>query len=128
MFDAFRGQRDRRLAEGADPTSVDAEVIADLRQNQLGGRVLSAMTGSAPISGELRGFVETLLDVHLTDGYGATECGLLFVDGRALRPQVIDYKLVDVASLAKKSEGRQRLATVGAGYIAPFGVPVLPDV
>jgi fatty acid CoA ligase FadD9 len=99
MFDAFRGERDRRLAEGADPTSVEAEVIAELRQNQLGGRVLSAMTGSAPVSGELRGFVETLLDVHLTDGYGATECGLLFVDGRALRPQVIDYKLVDVPEL-----------------------------
>ena len=99
VFDTFRGERDRRIAEGADPTSVQAEVIAELRQNQLGGRVLSAMTGSAPISGELRAFVESVLDVHLTDGYGATECGLLFVDGRALRPQVIDYQLVDVPEL-----------------------------
>jgi fatty acid CoA ligase FadD9 len=99
VFDAFRGERDRRLAQGADPASVEVEVIATLRQKQLGGRVLSAMTGSAPIAGELRGFVECLLDVHLTDGYGATECGLLFVDGRVLRPQVIDYKLVDVPEL-----------------------------
>jgi fatty acid CoA ligase FadD9 len=99
LFDAFRAERDRRLADGADPKSVEAEVITELRQNQLGGRVLSAMTGSAPISVELKGFVESLLDVHLTDGYGATECGLLFVDGRALRPQVIDYKLVDVPEL-----------------------------
>jgi fatty acid CoA ligase FadD9 len=99
VFDEFRGELDRRLTEGADPTSVQAQVIAELRKHQLGGRVLSAMTGSAPMSGELKGFVESLLDVPLIDGYGATECGLLFVDGRALRPQVIDYKLIDVPEL-----------------------------
>jgi fatty acid CoA ligase FadD9 len=99
VFDAFRGELDRRLAEGADPASVNAEVMAEFRQHRLGGRVLSAMTGSAPISVELKGFVESLLDVHLGDGYGATECGLLFLDGRALRPQVIDYKLADVPEL-----------------------------
>jgi fatty acid CoA ligase FadD9 len=99
LFDAFRAELNRRLTKDADSTSVHAEVIAELRHNQLGGRVLSAMTGSAPISGELKGFVESLLDVDLIDGYGATECGLLFVDGRALRPQVIDYKLIDVPEL-----------------------------
>jgi fatty acid CoA ligase FadD9 len=99
VFDAFRGELDRRLAEGADSESVKADVMAEFRQNQLGGRVLSAMTGSAPISVELKEFVESVLDVHLGDGYGATECGLLFLDGRALRPQVIDYKLVDVPEL-----------------------------
>jgi fatty acid CoA ligase FadD9 len=99
LFDVFRAEVDRRLAEGADRAAAQAEVIDELRQLQLGGRVLSAMTGSAPISFELKGFVESLLDVDLVDGYGATECGLLFVDGRALRPQVIDYKLVDVPEL-----------------------------
>ena len=99
VFDVFRGELDRRLAEGADRASVESEVITEVRKNQLGGRVLSAMTGSAPISDELRSFVESVVDVHLVDGYGATECGLLFVDGHALRPQVIDYKLVDVPEL-----------------------------
>ena len=99
LFDAFRAELDRRRSKDADPAAVQAEVIAELRQLQLGGRVLSAMTGSAPISGELKEFVESLLDADLIDGYGATECGLLFVNGRALRPQVIDYKLVDVPEL-----------------------------
>jgi len=99
VFDVFRGELGRRLAEGADRASVESEVMTEIRKNQFGGRVLSAMTGSAPVSDELRSFVESLVDVHLVDGYGATECGLLFVDGRALRPQVIDYKLVDVPEL-----------------------------
>jgi fatty acid CoA ligase FadD9 len=99
LFDVFRAELDRRCSKDADPAAVQAEVIDELRQLQLGGRVLSAMTGSAPISGELKEFVESLLDADLIDGYGATECGLLFVDGRALRPQVIDYKLIDVPEL-----------------------------
>ena len=33
------------------------------------------MTGSAPISPELKAWVEALLDMHLMDGYGSTEAG-----------------------------------------------------
>jgi fatty acid CoA ligase FadD9 len=99
VFDVFRGELDRRAAGGQDRVLAEADVLAEIRQNQLGGRVLSAMTGSAPVSDELRRFVESVMDVHLVDGYGATECGLLFVDGRALRPQLIDYKLIDVPEL-----------------------------
>ena len=58
-----------------------------------------AMTGSAPMSPEMKSFVETLLDMHLVDGYGSTEAGALFVDGHIQRPPVIDYKLADVPDL-----------------------------
>ena len=57
------------------------------------------MTGSAPISPELKTWVETLLDMHLTDGYGSTEAGMVLFDGEVQRPPVIDYKLVDVPDL-----------------------------
>jgi fatty acid CoA ligase FadD9 len=80
-------------------TADESAVLADLRQRLLGGRYVMAMTGSAPMSPEMRSFVETFLDMHLVDGYGSTEAGALFVDGHVKRPPVIDYKLTDVPDL-----------------------------
>ncbi len=99
VFGEFQSEVDRRSTGDADRWAVETDVLADLRQNLLGGRFLSAMTGSAPISTEMRTFVESLLDIHLTDGYGSTEAGAVFVDGQVSRPNVTDYKLVDVPDL-----------------------------
>jgi fatty acid CoA ligase FadD9 len=71
----------------------------ELRQSLLGGRYVIALTGSAPISPELKSWVESFLDLHLLEGYGSTEAGGVFVDGMIRRPPVIDYKLVDVPEL-----------------------------
>ena len=90
---------DRRTADGTDRSSVEAEVLAEKRQDLLGGRFVTAMTGSAPISAELRAWVESFLDQPLVEGYGSTEAGIVFVDGRIPRPSDIDYKLVDVPDL-----------------------------
>ena len=106
VFQEFQSEVDRRSADAADRSAVEAEVLADLRQNLLGGRFLSAMTGSAPISSDMKAFVESLLDIHLTDGYGSTEAGMVFVDGQVQRPPVIDYKLVDVPELGYFSTDR----------------------
>ncbi len=75
------------------------EVLDEVRRELLGGRYVTALTGSAPISPEMRAFVEELLDMHLTDGYGSTEAGAVIVDGQVQRPPVVDYKLVDVPDL-----------------------------
>jgi fatty acid CoA ligase FadD9 len=99
IFQEFQSEVDRRSADGADHWAVEADVLADLRRNLLGGRFVSAMTGSAPISADMKAFVESLLDIHLVDGYGSTEAGAVFVDGQVKRPPVIDYKLVDVPEL-----------------------------
>ncbi|WP_156744230.1 AMP-binding protein, partial [Mycobacterium sp. E740] len=99
IFGQFQSEVDRRAADGADRWAAETDVLADLRQNLLGGRFVSAMTGSAPISAEMKTFVESLLDLHLTDGYGSTEAGAVFVDGQVSRPPVIDYKLADVPEL-----------------------------
>ncbi|HME48414.1 carboxylic acid reductase [Mycobacterium sp.] len=99
LFSEFQGELDRRTSDGADPAAAEAEVMAGLRQGLLGGRFLSAMTGSAPISPEMRAWVENLLDLHLVDGYGSTEAGAVFVDGQIRRPPVTDYKLADVPEL-----------------------------
>ena len=77
----------------------EAEVLAELRQSLIGGRHVMALTGSAPLSAEMKKFVENFLDLHLIDGYGSTEAGAVFVDGQVQRPPVLDYKLVDVPDL-----------------------------
>ena len=73
--------------------------MAEQREKLVGGRQFSAMTGSAPISSELRSWVEDFLDIHLTEVYGSTEDGIILVDDQVQRPPVIDYKLVDVPDL-----------------------------
>ncbi|MGY4646298.1 fatty acid CoA ligase FadD9 [Mycobacterium sp. URHB0021] len=99
LFERFQSEVDRRSADGADRRTVEADVLADMRTNVLGGRVVSAMTSSAPISSEMKTFIESLVDMRLTDGYGSTEAGPVFVNGQVQRPPVIDYKLADVPEL-----------------------------
>ncbi|OBI48482.1 oxidoreductase [Mycobacterium kyorinense] len=99
LFGEFQSEVDRRTAEGADRSVAEAEVIAEQRQDRLGGRFIFAMTGSAPTSPELKVWVESVLEMHLLDGYGSTEAGMVLFDGEVQRPPVIDYKLVDVPDL-----------------------------
>ncbi|MGW5382340.1 carboxylic acid reductase [Nocardia sp. NPDC003963] len=99
LFQRFRGEVQRRIAAGTDPAAAEETVTVDLRRNLLGGRFLAATTGSAPISPELRNWVESFLDIHLVDGYGSTEAGSIAVDGLVRRPPVLDYRLDDVEDL-----------------------------
>ncbi len=95
----FQSRVDHRLTEGQDRDSAEADVLTEVRENLLGGRFISAMTGSAPISPELKVWVEELLGIHLLEGYGSTEAGMALFDGVVQRPPVTDYKLVDVPDL-----------------------------
>ena len=99
LFGEFQSELDRRSFEGVDRAELEATVMTELAQNLLGGRFVSALTGSAPISAEVKAFVESLLDIPLVEGYGSTEAGIVYIDGRVRRPLVIDYKLVDVPDL-----------------------------
>ncbi|HZC91412.1 MAG TPA: carboxylic acid reductase, partial [Mycobacterium sp.] len=102
LFQEFQREVDERSSDPTDPEirkAVEAEVLAEQRQYLLGGRVIIAMTGSAPISAELTAWVESLLETRLVDSYGSTEAGMAMFDGVVQRPPVIDYKLVDVPDL-----------------------------
>ena len=99
LFGEFQHELDRRSADGAHQPALEAEVMAELRQKLLGGRYVAAMTSSAPISEEMRAWVEAFLDMHLTESYGPTEAGAILVDSHVRRPAVIDYKLADVPDL-----------------------------
>jgi fatty acid CoA ligase FadD9 len=93
LFNEYQSEVDRR------PDGDTDAVLEELRQKLLGNRFVSAMSGSAPISAEMKAWVERFLDMHLVEGYGSTEAGAVFVDGVVRRPPVIDYKLVDVPDL-----------------------------
>ncbi|MUM17155.1 carboxylic acid reductase [Mycobacterium sp. CBMA271] len=100
VFQRFQTEVDRRLAgDDTDADAVAAQVKAEIRDNLFGGRVLAVMVGSAPLSEELGEFIESCFELHLTDGYGSTEAGMVFRDGIVQRPPVIEYKLVDVPEL-----------------------------
>jgi fatty acid CoA ligase FadD9 len=99
LYGEYQRQVDRRLSDSADRKAVEAEVMNEQRQYSLGGRYIFAMTGSAPTSPELKAWIESLLEMHLTDGYGSTEAGMVLLDGEVQRPPVVDYKLADVPDL-----------------------------
>src|SRR5580693_8567421 len=99
LYGEYQSEVGRRTAEGADRQAVESQVLDELRQELLGGRYILAMTGSAPTSPELRTWVESLLEMHLLDGYGSTEAGMVLFDGEIQSPPVVGYKLVDVPDL-----------------------------
>jgi fatty acid CoA ligase FadD9 len=99
LYSDFQSEVGRRTAESVARQTAESQVLVEQRQELLGGRFIFAMTGSAPTSPELRAWVESLLDIHLVDGYGSTEAGMVLLDGEIQRPPVIDYKLVDVPDL-----------------------------
>src|SRR5271166_3281274 len=99
LFQAYQGELNRRSAEGDDKQALQPKVMAELRHKLVGARVVYAMTSSAPISSELKEWVEASLDMHLMEGYGPTEAGPILLDGHAQRLAVTDFKVADVPEL-----------------------------
>jgi fatty acid CoA ligase FadD9 len=98
LFQEVQSEVDHRWTDG-DRGSVERQVMTERRENLIGGRQFCAMTGGARISPELSSWVEEFLDIHLMQGYGSTEDGVVMLDGLIRRPPVIDYQLVDVPEL-----------------------------
>lgn len=92
---------DRRVAAGANPDAADEAVKREMREEMLGGRLLSVGCGSASLSPETYAFMEDMLDLHMPIGYSSTEIagGTVLVDWKVQRPPVIAYKLLDVPEL-----------------------------
>ena len=99
LYQRYQSAVDRIVFEGAEPEAAEAEAQAELRDQVLGGRVVTSFSSTAPLAAEMKTFIETSLEVHLFDGYGLTELLMVTKDGMMARPPVIDYKLVDVPEL-----------------------------
>lgn len=99
LYQEYQSELVRRAPEFTVRVALDAAVKADLRERFVGGRVRTVVSASAPVSRELKRFMESCLELTLHDGYGSTESGIVVIDSRVQRPPVIDYKLVDVPEL-----------------------------
>ncbi|MFF4818533.1 carboxylic acid reductase [Kitasatospora sp. NPDC001309] len=96
LLQHYRAQSSRRAGTGGDAAE---QVKEELREKVMGGRLLRAVSGSAPPSEGTTAFIEDCFHVRLLDGYGSTEGGIISLDGRVQRPPVTDHKLVDVPEL-----------------------------
>ncbi|MEU7230609.1 carboxylic acid reductase [Streptomyces chrestomyceticus] len=107
LFQRYQAELARRRGTGAEAAGGTADqaeheqedLQAELREKVLGGRLLWAVSASAPLSAEMTAFVENCLHVRLFNGYGSTEAGIVSLDGRVVRPPVTDHKLADVPEL-----------------------------
>lgn len=99
LYQRYQTRVERLIADGKDPATADVGAKDEIRDDLLGGRVLGGFISTAPLSAEMRLFLESTLGIHLVDGYGLTETGGVTSDGAVLRPPVLDYKLVDVPEL-----------------------------
>jgi fatty acid CoA ligase FadD9 len=107
LFQRYRSEVDRRAADAGDRSALEADVLAQLREKVLGGRVLWALSESAPLPAGLAAFVESCVGVPLHDVYVSTEAGAVLADRKVIRPRVRDYKLVDVPELATSPPTRR---------------------
>ncbi|KTR52445.1 carboxylic acid reductase [Curtobacterium oceanosedimentum] len=106
-------EEQRRLAAGAAGAdaadaaeTVRAQVQDDLRTRAFGGRVAQAVCASAPLTPELRAYLEQCLGIPLHDLYGSTEAGSILRDGVVQQPPVTEHKLVDVPELGYRTTDR----------------------
>ncbi|MEV5646761.1 carboxylic acid reductase [Nocardia sp. NPDC052254] len=84
-------------SDDARPVAAE-QVRTRLRERVLGGRVVRAVCGTAPLAAETAAFMESCLDLELHDGYASTEAGGIMIDTHLL-PPVTGYKLLDVPEL-----------------------------
>ncbi|ULP42707.1 carboxylic acid reductase [Mycobacterium lentiflavum] len=99
LYQRYQSAVERLIDHGAEPEEADAAAKAELREQLLGGRVITSFSTTAPLAAEMKTFIESCLDTHVLDGYGLTEVGMVFKDGVVSRPPILDYKLVDVPEL-----------------------------
>lgn len=76
-------------------------VMQDMRENYLGNRMLTGTVSGAPTTRAVRKFIQDCFGISFGDAYGNTEAGsgVILVNNRIQRPNVIDYKLRDVPEL-----------------------------
>lgn len=101
LYQHYLGEVDRRIGAGANEAEAQAAVKREMRENLLGGRLLSVGCGSALLSPEVHQFMLAMLGVHMAIGYSSTEMATatVLVDGKVQRPPVIAYRLEDVPEL-----------------------------
>jgi len=127
IFTRYQFDVERRLAEapGADPAEIVRLARDDVRDRVLGGRALAVMVSSAPVSHEVKEFIDDCLGFEAIYEYGSTEAWTVLSNGVVKRPPVQDYRLLDVPELGylstdvphPRGELLVRTRSIFAGYL-----------
>lgn len=90
-----------RVRSGSDEEVARRQVKEEMRFTYMGDRLLTGLVGSAPTPQVIKEFVVDCFQIPLKEGYGNTEAGSgsVTMDDIIQRPNVIDYKLIDVPEL-----------------------------
>lgn len=89
----------------ATATASEA-ILAEMREQLLGGRLLLALTASAPTPPEVLAFVQRAFDIPVVNVFAGTEYGQLFVDGKVNRQNVLEHELVSAPELGYSIDDR----------------------
>ena len=86
--------------------ALQQQVMAQMRSQTLGDRLVLLLTGTAPMAPSIQTFLRACFDVPLYDGYGATENGVVTFAHKIVRPTIADYKLIDAPELGYSTQDK----------------------
>jgi fatty acid CoA ligase FadD9 len=99
LYGQYTQEFARRAPGSSDHEELRHDILAEMRHERLGGRVVRMNFGSAPLSPTLKTFIADLVGIPLDEAFGSTEASGILFNNRIARPPVIDYKLDDVPEL-----------------------------
>ena len=101
VYQHYLNEVAERVRAGEEESVAQQAVQEDMSETFLGDRLLVAMVGAAPTSQVVKDFMRSCFKILLPEGYANTEIGIgvATVDGIIQRPNIIDYKLLDVPEL-----------------------------
>lgn len=120
VYQRYLLEADRVGRTGTPRPQAEATASARVRDDMLGGRIVFALCGSAPLSEAMHTFTASLLGTPIIDCYGSTETTRAIVVDQVVRcPPVTDHRLADVPELGYFStdkpypRGELRVKSVG---------------
>jgi len=99
LYQLYQVEVERRASDSADPAALKHEIMREIRQTTLGGRVIACSFGSAPLTTDLRDFMVACLGIPLDENYGCTELQAVTFNNRIVPDFIRAYKLDDVPEL-----------------------------
>jgi fatty acid CoA ligase FadD9 len=101
IYQHYQNEVASLVKSGVDEDTASQQVKEDMRFSYLGDRLMAGLVGSAPTPQIVKDFIVDCFQLPLKEGYGNTEAGSgsITMDDIIQRPNVTDYKLVDVPEL-----------------------------
>ncbi|MEP4484266.1 MAG: thioester reductase domain-containing protein [Halioglobus sp.] len=101
IYQHYQNEVAKQVNAGVSESAASEQVMQSMRFSYLGDRLTAGLVGSAPTPEVVKEFIVECFQIPLKEGYGNTEAGSgsITMDNMIQRPNVIDYKLVDVPEL-----------------------------